>query len=570
MIERRVMDPSGLLGSPSGPPGSMLAAVASRPGIAQVGEGDPMGVGSGTVGVGVGGGSIGVGVGGGPMGGVREPIPGIVPIAGVDAMYSADAGATRREAKEAKVKTPQPGILPRHSRKRQRDGDGNGKESEGSQRRGWSKEEAKNPDLRRGKFTDNEDKILYEAVRRYVSEHSLLADNEDAEGEVVSTQLKLEGVRQGEVLDGGAKGPDATTRGGENGLESSFRNNEAGPSGGFGVGLDADDFAGAKKAGFTWTNNNKPTWADLKKYSGQLLKTRGSGAWREIAKALPTRSVKSVWRHCVAKLHPYQGDRKAQRAWTAEDEVQLKEMVDTMGNNWKEIGAKLGRFPEACRLKYRDKLSKKFKKGNWSAEEDESLTKHVHDSLAAKRAMESSMAGTSAGLDAPAAPFELDPNQPISIKSTERDGIDWAAIAEKMGNRSPTQCIIRWYRSLQPLEAGTRIKAVGSAKRASQTIWDHAQDKALVTAVLKVVKRDGESGTTGFRWMDVPLIADLQHNPEQCRTRIIQLARFYVDSNVEVSRDMRLGADCEIILGSLESTELSGSPVKLGTFSGAR
>lgn len=64
-----------------------------------------------------------------------------------------------------------------------------------------------------------------------------------------------------------------------------------------------------------------------------------------------------------------------QGKWTAEEEASLKELLAARGERWVELGALLGRLPEAVRDKCRAlKLGEAKRQGGWSAEEEGKLT----------------------------------------------------------------------------------------------------------------------------------------------------------------------------------------------------
>ena len=64
-----------------------------------------------------------------------------------------------------------------------------------------------------------------------------------------------------------------------------------------------------------------------------------------------------------------------QGKWTAEEEASLKELLAARGERWVELGALLGRLPEAVRDKCKAlKLGEAKGQGGWCAEEEGKLT----------------------------------------------------------------------------------------------------------------------------------------------------------------------------------------------------
>lgn len=75
-------------------------------------------------------------------------------------------------------------------------------------------------------------------------------------------------------------------------------------------------------------------------------KSELKGAWMEIARHLPERSVQSVYRHGIRRCHPFQ-----RGAWSEEECRTLGELVNTVGKKWAVIQNKLNRSADSCRDK---------------------------------------------------------------------------------------------------------------------------------------------------------------------------------------------------------------------------
>ena len=86
----------------------------------------------------------------------------------------------------------------------------------------------------------------------------------------------------------------------------------------------------------------------------------------------------------------------SQGKWTAEEEDKLKQLYAEKGGRWKELGASLGRLPEAVRDKYKSfRLGDAKKEGKWTPEEEGKLATLVQEYLD-NRPVRRSLPGSSA------------------------------------------------------------------------------------------------------------------------------------------------------------------------------
>jgi len=99
------------------------------------------------------------------------------------------------------------------------------------------------------------------------------------------------------------------------------------------------------------------------------------GAWMEIAKRLPHRSVQSVYRHGIRQMHPYK-----RGAWAEHEVLRLADLVNKHGKKWSAIQAKLNRSADSCRDKYRE-MSDDFIKGRWKEHETEMLKRVIREQV---------------------------------------------------------------------------------------------------------------------------------------------------------------------------------------------
>lgn len=161
------------------------------------------------------------------------------------------------------------------------------------------------------------------------------------------------------------------------------------------------------------------------------------GAWMEISKDLPHRSVQSVYRHGLRIMHPFK-----RGAWTDEECQQLVDLVARLGKKWATIQNRLNRSADACRDKYRE-IDDNYVKGRWKDAETEHLKKLIRDHL------------------------RVDPKASMEDigKMVEAEGLSlpWAVISKKMGNRSRLSCFKKFQKmtGIVPPSDTRRLKREG-------------------------------------------------------------------------------------------------------------
>lgn len=148
------------------------------------------------------------------------------------------------------------------------------------------------------------------------------------------------------------------------------------------------------------------------------------GAWMEIAKRLPHRSVQSVYRHGIRQCHPFK-----RGAWSEQECISLTDHVTRLGKKWSNIQAKLNRSADSCRDKYRE-MSDEFVKGRWKEEETTTLKRLIHEHL-----------NTQTG----GATNEIEDMKELG-KLVEEGNIQipWSIISKRMGKRSRLSCFKKW------------------------------------------------------------------------------------------------------------------------------
>lgn len=227
------------------------------------------------------------------------------------------------------------------------------------------------------------------------------------------------------------------------------------------------------------------------------------GAWYEIAKALPHRSVQSIYRKGLRHLGPYhRGD------WTKEEENLLLNLVQHYGKKWATVANKLKRSPDGCRDKYREMPERHgYINGRWLTEEIERLLLHVRDVLKVPSSFplppsppastqhllcaedEKNHAASSSSSDKSNNEKEQRPSSaqqgvkessfdPYYVTPAQREyfssfvkaidqycnqqgketTIPWSAVSKRMGNRSRLRCFRKWQKLLSGTVTDTRVE----------------------------------------------------------------------------------------------------------------
>jgi Myb-like DNA-binding domain len=164
-------------------------------------------------------------------------------------------------------------------------------------------------------------------------------------------------------------------------------------------------------------------------------KTDLRGAWMDIAKQLPHRSVQSVYRHGLRILHPFK-----RGVWTEPEIEKLFDSVAKHGKKWVKVQEDLHRHAECCRDKYRE-FSEDFIKGRWKEQEAEQLKSLIREHL------------------------KIDPNATTGdmAKMVKAEGLSlpWGIFSQKMVNRSRLSCFKKWQKMSglwSPSEEGKKVQ----------------------------------------------------------------------------------------------------------------
>lgn len=157
------------------------------------------------------------------------------------------------------------------------------------------------------------------------------------------------------------------------------------------------------------------------------------GAWMEIAKALPHRSVQSVYRHGIRQLHPFK-----RGAWSEEECMLLADLVHKLGKKWSSIQNKINRSADSCRDKYRE-MSDEFTKGRWKEHDTEMLKRVIREQL------------------------NVPPNTDMRDlgRMVDEQGIQipWSIVSKRMASRSRLSCFKKW----QKMSGGGGAAAAASS-----------------------------------------------------------------------------------------------------------
>ena len=142
------------------------------------------------------------------------------------------------------------------------------------------------------------------------------------------------------------------------------------------------------------------------------------GAWMEIAKRLPHRSVQSVYRHGIRRMHPFK-----RGCWSEAECNTLVELVARLGKKWSTIQGKLNRSADSCRDKYRE-MSDEYVKGRWKEHETEMLKLLIREQV---------------GIG-----VHTDMKEVGRIVEEKGIQIPWSKISKRMGKRSRLSCFKKW------------------------------------------------------------------------------------------------------------------------------
>lgn len=177
------------------------------------------------------------------------------------------------------------------------------------------------------------------------------------------------------------------------------------------------------------------------------------GAWMEIAKSIPHRTVQSVYRHGLRQLHPFK-----RGPWSEQEVATLHELIARMGKKWSAIQAKMNRSADSCRDKFRE-INSDYTKGyvcmcclaityvmNSSLGVD--LTSYILLFLRLQKYSRWKEPETELLKRLVREQLHADPNADIielgRLVEQQNISIPWTVISKKMGKRSRLSCFKKW------------------------------------------------------------------------------------------------------------------------------
>jgi hypothetical protein len=170
-----------------------------------------------------------------------------------------------------------------------------------------------------------------------------------------------------------------------------------------------DSANNGKKAG-TWTPKEDEKLVEAVKKHGN--------DWVAVAAMVPSRTSSQCYNRWTHALHPSNNGKKPLK-WEPEEDVKLTQSVKMHGNDWVAVAQMVpGRARHQCYKRWTDALNPSNngkKAGTWNPEEDRKLAKAV-----------------------------------------KIHGNDWVAVATLVPGRTNNQCHIRWTRSLDSFNNGTK------------------------------------------------------------------------------------------------------------------
>ncbi|KAI0263192.1 hypothetical protein BC834DRAFT_887871 [Gloeopeniophorella convolvens] len=164
------------------------------------------------------------------------------------------------------------------------------------------------------------------------------------------------------------------------------------------------------------------------------------GFWACIARAVPSRGVKSVYDHVRRAYHPW----KKRGKWRISEDETLQKSVEKLGTNWPLVAQEVERPPQDCRDRWQRHLQGTTpglarSRKPWTRQDEEHLLRVMRDLRQEGRI------------------------------GTKIRGF-WIEVSKRMdGVRTAEQCQVKWTRSLEPM---LRERA-----------WEKEDDRVLITTV---------------------------------------------------------------------------------------
>ena len=153
----------------------------------------------------------------------------------------------------------------------------------------------------------------------------------------------------------------------------------------------------------------------------------------------PGQRVTYIQRALRRKFHNF----SARGTWTAEEDEELKSAVAEKGTSWKAVGEMIERYPEDCRDRWRNYLTRENRvTDHWTDAEVLNLASAIYDCVQTMKVERRQNKVAKYGDDAPYSDDEWEEDvAPLKL-------LNWQAVSDRMGahggTRSRLQCSGKW------------------------------------------------------------------------------------------------------------------------------
>lgn len=166
------------------------------------------------------------------------------------------------------------------------------------------------------------------------------------------------------------------------------------------------------------------------------------GAWNEIARILPHRTVASIYRAGLRIMHPFK-----RGAWSKEEMIRLNGLVSVHGKRWAMIQSELNRSAESCRDKHRD-YGLAYKRGKWMEDESQLLETFVREHVIDERNRIKKKNKEKTSYEEQEEREEENGNRSMgqidNMIASKQVTVKWGDISKKIGTRSRLACYKRF------------------------------------------------------------------------------------------------------------------------------
>lgn len=161
--------------------------------------------------------------------------------------------------------------------------------------------------------------------------------------------------------------------------------------------------------------------------------------FNDFQELFPGQRLTYIQRALRRKFHNF----SARGTWTAEEDDELKNAVAEKGTAWKAVGEMIERYPEDCRDRWRNYLTRENRvTDQWTEAEVRNLVSAIYDCVQTMKAERRQSKEAKYGHDAPYSDDEWDEDvAPLKL-------LNWQAVSDRMGSyggtRSRLQCSSKW------------------------------------------------------------------------------------------------------------------------------